>query len=637
MRSALFQRFIVALTLAVLLCGFQPLGAQEQAQPTETPEPESAEPAPEQAPAPPLPELEPIPEGRKRVALSSAWSATAVQAGQTITLGVVFDMQPGWHINTNTVPDPLIPTQVQVLEAPASLRISTAFPKAHKTLDVGFGPVPVYEGKTVVFLTLATDAATPVGDHPIPLRVTWQACNDTVCLRPVTTAIAPSLKVVPPGGKAEPINTELFKGLEAAGKQRLGFDLFSLYFEIDPTNLLLLLPIAALGGLLLNFTPCVLPLIPIKVLGFSQAASKRGKCFMLGAVMSLGVVAFWLGLGVAIASIKGFTSTNQLFQMPWFTVTVGVVIAAMAMGMCGLFNVRLPQVVYLFNPSQETVPGSFLFGVMAAILSTPCTAPFMGAAAAWSATQSAALTLATFTAIGVGMALPYLVLSAFPKLVEKMPRTGPASEILKQIMGLLMLAAAAYFLGTGLAGLMVVPPDPPTRLYWWAVAAFIALAGGWLINRTLQIKPAPSPARRAVFVLMGGTFIMLGAWLGLQFTDEGPIKWTYYTPQRLENARKEKHVVVMEFTAQWCLNCHALEQAVLYDPRVVQAMNHPKVSPFKVDLTGHNPAGNAKLLEAGRRTIPLLVIYDSRGNEVFKSDAYTVGQVVDAIDRAVRQ
>src|SRR5262249_33465558 len=154
-------------------------------------------------------------------------------------------------------------------------------------------------------------------------------------------------------------------------------------------------------------------------------------------------------------------------------------------------------------------------------------------------------TLSTFAAIGVGMALPYLILSAFPVLVRRMPRTGPASELIKQVMGLLMLAAAAYFLGTGLAGLLATPPDPPTDAYWWAVALFIAAGGIWLAWRTLQIsKKAGS---RIVFAAMGALLVLIGASIGMRFTRGSPIKWVYYTPERLETARKENKAVVLEF------------------------------------------------------------------------------------------
>jgi len=137
------------------------------------------------------------------------------------------------------------------------------------------------------------------------------------------------------------------------------------------------------GGLLLNFTPCVLPLVPIKIMGLSRAAGNRSRCLILGAAMSVGVMAFWMTLAIAITSISGFNATNKLFQYPAFTIAVGIIICIMAVGMCGFFSMNLPSWVDRVNPSQETVTGSFLFGIMAGVLSTPCTAPFMGAAAAW--------------------------------------------------------------------------------------------------------------------------------------------------------------------------------------------------------------------------------------------------------------
>jgi thiol:disulfide interchange protein DsbD len=251
---------------------------------------------------------------------------------------------------------------------------------------------------------------------------------------------------------------------------------------------------AALGGMLLNFTPCVLPLIPIKIISLSHVAQNRRQCFLLGLAMFLGVLVFWLILGMLIALVSGFSATNQLFQYPAFTIIVGIIIGVMASGMFGFFAMRLPNFIYMINPEQDTLHGSFGLGILAAILSTPCTAPFMGAAAAWAATQPASTTLATFAAIGIGMALPYLVLSASPALVEKMPKAGPASVLIKEVMGLFMLAAAAYFIGVGLTTIFSAPPNPPSRLYWWPVMLFSLAAGGWLAS-TSRISMQASTTR----------------------------------------------------------------------------------------------------------------------------------------------
>jgi thiol:disulfide interchange protein DsbD len=257
----------------------------------------------------------------------------------------------------------------------------------------------------------------------------------------------------------------------------------------------------------------------------------------------------------------------------------------------------------------------------------------MGAAAAWAATQHPTTTLSTFAAIGTGMALPYLVLSAAPGMVKKMPKTGPASVLIKQMMGLFMLAAAAYFIGVGIAALFASPPNPPSRLYWWPVMLLVIAAGVWLVYRTLQI--ASGKKIKAFFTCAGVILIALSAWGSIRLTDKGPIDWVYYTEKRFQEAVAARKVVVMVFSAEWCLNCKALEKGVLDDPAIVKLFARPQITPMKVDITGNNPAGKAKLRQVGNLTIPLLVIFSSGGEQVFKSDFYTVGQVIDAVEGAL--
>ncbi|MDX1566045.1 MAG: cytochrome c biogenesis protein CcdA, partial [Phycisphaeraceae bacterium] len=521
--------------------------------------------------------------------------------------------------------------------------------------------IPGYSGKAYIYLTVSTSAQTPIGEHVIPVTVGVQACRGgerLICLRESRINLKPVLKVVPPQTQTRSIHAEKFVELaQAEDKVRISF--FGWDRDVTPTLILMVL-IAMIGGFLLNLTPCVLPVIPIKIMSLAHSADNRRRCLMLGAATSLGVMGFWLGIGTAIAlSVKavsgggdgGFGSANQLFQYPLFTVGVGLIIAVLAVGMCGLFAIRLPKWVYKISPRQDTLSGSFGMGVMTAVLSTPCTAPFMGSAAAWAATQHAATTLLVFTAIGAGMALPYFILAAFPNLVQRMPRTGPASDLIKQVMGLLMLAAAFYFLGTGIAGLTADPPDPPTRLYWWAVGLTIAAAGVWLAWRCYKIvassvrqshseteenvtRVVVIDPRFITFAAFGALMVAAGLWLAVSMTDRGPIDWVYYTPERLAEAQQKQKVVVLEFTAEWCINCHALEQAVLNQPKVVEALNRPDVTPIKVDLTGNNILGNQKLIEVGRRTIPLLIIYDRNGREIFRSDAYTAAQILDTIAAA---
>ena len=304
----------------------------------------------------------------------------------------------------------------------------------------------------------------------------------------------------------------------------------------------------------------------------------------------------------------------------------------MAVGMCGLFSVRLPGFIYMINPRQDSLHGSFGLGILTAILSTPCTAPFMGAAAAWAATQHPVTTITTFAFIGSGMAMPYLILSASPGLVKKMPKTGPASELIKQVMGLFMLAAAAYFIGSGLSALLSNPPDPPGKVYWWGVMAFCAAAGVWLAYRTVRI--ASGKGQRVFFAAIGILMIVMSVIGGLRLTDKGPIDWIYYTPERFNEVVKQRKIVVLDFTAEWCLNCKALEHGVLNTRKITNLFASNDIVTIKVDITGKNPVGKAKLRQVGSLTIPLLVIYSPMGDVVFKSDFYTADQIISAVKKA---
>jgi len=581
------------------------------------------------------------------VTLKAAWSVDRAYPGEPVALAVVVDIKDGYHINADASQiQPFedfkpYPTKVQVVAATGGVTIETArFPQA-KPIKVSYssGALMSFEGRTIIYLPMKLDDQIKPGSIGLEIRVEYQACSDRYCLFPQKELLKETLAVVKSGTATSKINAELFANLfageMAAPAGVVNFNLFGWQFSINTSSgfgWIVLLLTAALGGLLLNLTPCVLPLIPIKIISLSHVARDRKKCFFLGLAMSLGVLAFWTGLGILIALISDFSATNQLFQYPVFTILVGVVIGIMALGMFGFFSVRLPRFIYLINPQQDSPQGSFGLGILAAVLSTPCTAPFMGAAAAWAATQTPLTTLTTFAAIGGGMALPYLILSAFPNLVKRMPKTGPASELIKQVMGLFMLAAAAYFLGVGISALLITPPNPPNKIFWWPVMVLVTAAGAWLTYRTLRL--ASKKIIKTVFVGLGIILMVLPIWGALKLSGEGPIDWVYYTPERFEAAVKQRKIVVMDFTAEWCLNCKALEEGVLHNRKITALLADEDIVPMKVDITGNNPAGKAKLKEVGSLTVPLLVVFSSKGTPVFKNDFYTVNQVSGAVERA---
>lgn len=591
----------------------------------------------------PEPLLQGPPPEPPEVRLQTAWSVDRARPGGDFALAVILDIRPGYHINSDAHQQPRIsgfqpvPTRVKVLKTSGGLTVlSPRYPPAH-ALEVDFSdsPIMVFEGRTVIYLPLQMENDSAADNVGLTLEVVYQACDVQTCLLPQREIRQLELPTAAPGETVTVVNPALFAGFSAAetSDESVFFDLFGWHFTLQLASgwgLVLLLLTAAFGGLLLNFTPCVLPLIPIKIISLSEASREGPRCLSLGGSMAVGILFFWLILGIAIALVSGFTATNQLFQYPAFTITVGLIIAVMAVGMCGPFSLRLPGFLYRFNPRQDTLTGSFALGILTAVLSTPCTAPFMGAAAAWAATRHPATTLVTFAAIGCGMAVPYLVLSACPGFVQRIPRTGPVSLVIKQVMGLFMLAAAAYFIGSGLSVLTAAPQHPPGKGFWWVVMGFVAAGGIWLAWRTWRISN-----RTGLRLLVTGLslLILLGsAFGGVRLTERGAIDWEYYSPERFQQAAAEGSAVVLVFTAEWCLNCKALEQAVFRNARLVARMARPDVVPMKVDLTGSNPAGKALLRQLGHLTIPLLVIYGPEQRELFRSDFYTADQVLAVLN-----
>ena len=603
------------------------------------------------------------PQPASHVTLSAAPSVAQVAPGGQFVVAVVMNHAEGWHSHTNDPKPPAswdgfvaIPTVVATVEGQNALVGPVQWPKSHDLfLDlVGTGTPEkygVFEGRAVVLVPVLVPADA-TGEVRVTFEVSFQACDDTTCDMPLTERVSvavPIAATTAPGMVADD-----FAGFDAAVFERVAdfavpgsapasglvkATSSSTFFGIPLPEgggiltMLILFALACLGGLILNLTPCVLPVIPLKIMAISQHAGTPGRSLFLGSWMAAGVVFFWVAIGVPAMLVTAWSDASQLFAIWWVTFGLGVVIAVMAVGMMGVFQITLPQSVYLLNPKADSARGSFAYGVMTAVLGLPCFGFVVGALSAATATLPKVAILLIYTGIGVGMALPYLVLAVKPGWLRQIPRTGPASELVKQVMGLLLLAAGIYFIGSGLIGLVAGVPWTGRLLHWWAVALCGVVAGAWLLWRTFSITK--SPARRAVFSLVAVFVAGVGVWFVADLTALArSTRWVPYTPTAFEAARRSGKVIVVDFTAEWCINCKALKARVLSREPAKWALYRDDVVLMTVDYTGKNPDGQALQDSLGRTGIPLLAIFPKGDGPPWLSNAYTGPQVVDALNQA---
>ncbi|MFG0244680.1 MAG: thioredoxin family protein [Phycisphaerales bacterium JB052] len=610
-------------------------------------------------------------------------STDQLAPGSEAVLAIILDHQEHWHTNLN---QPIVPeemgdfypfaTKVELPEIDGLTFGPIQWPEPISVpVDFSFTGNPiqylVYGDQAVIYIPVSVAPNTPEGDLALDFTIRYQACDDKICLMPDQADLSTTLTIAagaqdntgpdpifaaydPAKATTNDAESETTATGDTAAVASSGT-----FFGITLPGggfggLIVLAILGAVGGLVLNLTPCVLPVIPIKVMTLSQhAGENRAKTILLGFWMALGVIAFWAALAIPVLTLQNFTDPSRIFGIWWLTTAIGLLIAIMSLGLMGMFQINLPQKVYMVNPKADTAWGSFVFGIMTAILGLPCFGFVAGALVPAAINLGTAFVIVLFTSMGVGMALPYLVLSIFPGLLKKLPKTGPASELVKQIMGLLLLAAAAYFIGSGLIALVASKPYLAKLLHIWIAAFFGIGAGGWLIIKTFEISK--KPINRGVFSVIALLIAAIGLLVANRFTSDakeeyeirqaalaeaaysgGLLKttWNDYRPQLMQQAIDEGKIVIQDFTAEWCINCKVLEKTVLGSAAVKAEFAKDDTIMFKVDLTGSNPDGDQALKDLGRTGIPTLAIYGPGLETPWVANAYTIDQVVEAIRQA---
>lgn len=558
-------------------------------------------------------------QGRAQIT-ETKLNAESFRPGDKGELTVTLEIKPGFHAQSRTPSQPnLIKFDVKMDDSPAFTFGEPVFPKGedHKYGDLE--TLNVYTGTVTLRIPFEAKPDAPGGETEIKGKLRYQICDDKACFPPespkfsvkatVISATAAPVAATNPTTTAPSAPPVVISDSSAAQRSALGW-----------------FAIAFFAGILFNIVPCVLPVLPIKVLGFAEVAQHdRGKTVMLATVFGAGVVTVFAILAMLILVLKTLT-WGQQFANPWFAWGIVVILLLLSLWLFGILNINLPPAAYGFTPRHDTYFGNYLWGMLTAVLSTPCTGPLFPPLMLWAQQQPTSIGVPAFMMVGVGMAFPYVALSAMPEVARKFPRVGPFAELFKQMLGFVLLGFTVFFA----AGRFTHPSGQ-----WWAVVPVAVMAALYLMARTVQLSREARAVAISSFVSV--LIVTTSVLVANRYSDAG-VSWQPYSDTALNAARKEHKIVLIKFTANWCLNCQYVEASVYHDARAIAALREHDVVTLKADLTQDDAAGWPRLREL-RPTggIPLTAIYSpSYDMPVQITDVYTTDTLVKTLDQLDR-
>lgn len=511
------------------------------------------------------------------------------------TLLVKAALEPGWHVNSHhPSEDYLIATSVRVDPAGGVRAGEPTYPEGvMKKFSFAEKPLSVYEGTFTVLVPLTLEGERP---GEVSGAVEFQACNDTQCLAPASVPFraggaAPGAAGTLAGG-AVPLSQAPTDGTREASTSAAGASRdFGQLLERRGFAVVLLLLFA--GGLALNLTPCVYPVIPLTVSFFGgQAKGESRRVFGLATLYVLGMATTYSALGVA-AGLSGKLFGAAL-QSPWVLAVIAAVLVGLALSMFGLYDIRMPTGLMQKTGARSGRAGAYAMGLLVGVVAAPCVGPFvLGLLAFVAARQNAFLGFLFFFVLSLGLGIPYLFLAAFSGSLSRLPRAGEWMEGIKSVFGWVLLAMAAYFLRTAL-------PRPAGD---WILPAVLVAGAAVLALRGANLKPAARAAAAVVFLAAAIFFFPRGA-------SASP-EWRPYAESAVAAAGRP---AVVDFSASWCLPCRELDEKTFSDARVRRELE--KRALFKADMTrSASPEVVALSQKYAILGVPTIVFLDAAGRE----------------------
>jgi thioredoxin:protein disulfide reductase len=556
-------------------------------------------------------------------------SLSNIPQGGNAHVAIELQMQSPWHVNANPASeDFMVPTEV-TFEPTTGITVSAPIYPAgeEETLSFSEKPLRLYAGTVVIGATIDIAKDVPIGPASLKATVTYQACDNEKCMLPQTIDVDIPLVISSPRDPVDFANSEVFDKIDFGPATATttddagpGGSTNSLAQTIAHRGLFFGFVLVFLGGLALNLTPCVYPMIPITVSYFGGQSRGRGsRTILLAVLYLLGMATMYSALGL-VAAVTGSLFGSAL-QNPIVTGVIVLVMIGLALSMFGFYEIRIPAgLAGIAGTAKQGAVGSFLMGLTVGIVAAPCIGPFvLGLLTFVGETGNPLLGFSLFFVLALGLGLPFVILAVASGNIVRLPKSGEWMEWIRKLFGVILLAMAAYF-AHALVG---------DAVYFGLLGAILIIGGialGFIVRVRSRVL-AFNGFRRFVGVAapLYGLYLILAPGHILGRGDHAGIAWIPYTETEIQRAVHDGKPVVIDFSAGWCLPCRELERETFSDPGVVTAAKG--VVPLKADLTQHGSAAVRDLRKKySIRGVPTIVFIDASGHE--RSDL----RVVEFID-----
>ncbi|MFA8342721.1 MAG: protein-disulfide reductase DsbD family protein [Rhodothermaceae bacterium] len=557
----------------------------------------------------------------QQMSFSVIQNSKEVNVGSELDVAFKLNIFDTWHINSNNPKDEfLFPTTIS-LKTETFKFSNLIFPHAEEIkFDFSENPVAVYEGTVYVYGKIKFDEKLELKEYKIPVEIEYQSCNNSQCMPPNTITAEVVVTAVKAGEAVTKINNEVFEKKDAASENKQADEKVSelegdeTAAELAESGLFLSLILVFFGGLALNLTPCVYPLIPITIGYFGgQSEGSTGKLVGLGIFYILGMALTYSVVGV-ITALSGAVF-GALMQNPIVIGVICLIFITLAVSMFGAFELKMPDSwVMKAGGAKSGNFGAFFMGLTMGIVAAPCIGPFvLSLVTLVAANGDPVYGFVMFFTMAVGLGLPYLFLAIFSGKLNSLPQAGMWMIAIKKIFGFLLLGMAIYFA----APLLPKAVNEFALPIFGIISVIYLLVFDTMANDREGFRKFKTIFSLVIFAL--SVFMLTHSYVSSSGSVE-KVKFEKFDQEKFDASMKKGEKILVDFYADWCIPCKEYDAITFKDPEVVALSK--SFDNYKIDMTKSDDHKEALRKKFGAKGMPTLIIFDTTGKEVKRFTGY---------------